>query len=62
MYFKQVPLKRGGNIFIINTIDKSNSDTFNKCDVFDFGVEFKILGMCSREKKYVFGVENEEIL
>lgn len=31
--------------------DKSNCDTLNKCNVFDFEVGFKILEMCSREKE-----------
>ena len=58
IYFKRLTLQVEKRIFIINTTDKSNYDTLNKCNLFDFEVEFKIMGICSREKKYVLRVEN----
>lgn len=42
---------KGKKYFIINMTDKSNCDTLNNCNVFDFEVGFKILEMCSREKE-----------
>jgi len=50
MYVSNDSLK-GEKYFIINMTDKSNCDTLNKCNVFDFEVGFKILEMCSREKE-----------
>lgn len=59
--FKLLSVK-GEKVFVINTADKSNCDTFCKCDVFDFAVAFKILRMCSREREDVLRVKNEEML